>query len=102
MYNRSRPNNIRSNAAKQHKGKWLFCCKKPPKTEDNSVETTHHQQAHVKNAKFELAMQSADSSLICSMDDKAYLRPGTEGVYDSSFDLNYLLLQSVYFAFDRY
>ena len=53
VYNRSRPNNIRSNEAKRHRGKWLFCCKKPPKTEDDSVETTHHQRAHVKNAKLE-------------------------------------------------
>ena len=95
VYNRSRPNNIRSNAAKQHRGKWLFCCKKPPKTEDNSVETTHYQRAHVKNAKFELAKQSPDSSLICSMDDKAYLRPGTDGAFNNDFGLNYLLMQSI-------
>ena len=95
VYNRSRPNNIRSNAAKQHRGKWLFCCKKPPKTEDNSVETTHYQRAHVKNAKFELAKQSPDSSLICSMDDKAYLRPGTDGAFNNNFGLNYLLMQSI-------
>ena len=82
VYNRSRPNNIRSNAAKQHRGKWLFCCKKPPKTEDSSVETTHHQRAHVKNAKLEVTKQSAEGSLICSMDDKAYLRPGTDGMFD--------------------
>lgn len=77
VYNRSRPKNVRSLAAKQHRGKWLFCSKKPPKTEDSSVETTHHQRAHVKNAKLEVTQESRDGSLICSMDDKAYLRPGT-------------------------
>ena len=80
VYNRSRPNNIRSHAAKQHRGKWLFCCRKPPKTEDSSVETTHHQRAHVRIAKIELAKQSPGQRLVCSMDDKAYLRPGTDGM----------------------
>ena len=60
VYNRSRPKNIRSRAAKQHRGKWLFCSKKPPKTEDDSVETTHHQRAHVRNAKYELAKQTQE------------------------------------------
>lgn len=80
VYNRSRPKNIRSRAAKQHRGKWLFCSKKPPKTEDDSVETTHYQRAHVRNAKYELAKQNPGNSLVCSMDDKAYLRPGTDGI----------------------
>ena len=83
VYNRSRPNNIRSKAAKQHRGKWLFCCKKPPKAEDSSVETTHHHivTSHVKNAKLEVTMESDEGSLICIMDDKAYLRPGKDGLY---------------------
>ena len=34
--------------AKRHKGRSLFCCKKPPKTEDKETELTHHQRAHVK------------------------------------------------------
>lgn len=83
VYNRSKPNNVRSKAAKQHLGKWLFCCKKLPKTEDDSVETTHHQRAHVRNTKMELALQSPESSLVCSMDDKAYLRPGTDGMFSN-------------------
>ena len=83
VYNHSKPNNVRSKAAKQHLGKWLVCCKKPPKTEDDSVETTHHQRAHVRNAKMELALQSPESSLVCSMDDKAYLRPGTDGMFSN-------------------
>lgn len=81
VYNRSKPNNVRANAAKQHLGKWLFCCKKPSKTEDDSVETTHHQRAHVRDAKMELAIQSPKSGLVCSMDDKAYLCPGTDGMF---------------------
>ena len=81
VYNRSRPKNIRSRAANQHKGKWLFCYKKPPKAEDDSVETIHHQRAHVKNAKIELAKQNPGNSLVCSMDDKAYLNPGTDGKF---------------------
>ena len=85
VYNRSKPINVRSKAAKQHLGNWLFCCKKPPKTEDDSVETTHHQRAHVRNAKMELAMQSPTSGLVCSMDDKAYLRPGTDGKFYNIF-----------------
>ena len=85
VYNRSKPVNVRSKAAKQHLGNWLFCCKKPPKTEDDSVETTHHQRAHVQNAKMELAMQSPTSGLVCSMDNKAYLRPGTDGKFNNIF-----------------
>ena len=85
VYNHSKPINVRSKAAKQHLGNWLFCCKKPPKTEDDSVETTHHQRAHVRNAKMELAMQSPTSGLVCSMDDKAYLHPGTDGKFNSIF-----------------
>ena len=76
--NRGKPRNIRSMAAKSHKGKWLWCTKKPPKTEDHDKESTHHQRAHVRNAKHTMfGDEEKDHSLVFSMDDKAYLRPGT-------------------------
>ena len=49
--NRGKPKNIRSIAAKSHIGKWLWCSKKPPKTEDHDTVSTYHQHAHVFNAK---------------------------------------------------
>jgi hypothetical protein len=78
VYNRSRPRNIKSRQAKLHRGKGLFCSKKPPKAEDLDNENTHYQRAHVKHLK--MALFSADSqkfSIAESIDDKCYLRPGT-------------------------
>ena len=49
--NRGKPRNVRSRVAKSHKGKWLWCTKKPHKTEDHNTECTHHQHGHVHNAK---------------------------------------------------
>ena len=81
VYNRARPGNSRSIQAKQHKGKGLFCTKKPPKAEDIDNENTHYQRAHVKNIKMAFYSKKAEhSSNLCfmqSIDDKAYLRPGT-------------------------
>lgn len=75
--NRGKPRNIRSMAAKSHK--WLWCTKKPPKTEDHATESTHHQRAHVRNAKHTMfGDHEKDHILLISMDDKAYLRPGTD------------------------
>lgn len=48
---RARPTNKRSQQAKRHIGKGLWCSKKPPKTEDQRSECTHHQQKHVKLAQ---------------------------------------------------
>ena len=48
---RARPTNKRSQQAKRHIGKGLWCSKKPPKTEDHGSECMHHQQKHVKLAK---------------------------------------------------
>ncbi|CAH1240833.1 Hypp6108 [Branchiostoma lanceolatum] len=63
------------------KGKGLWCSKKPPKTEDRDDECTHHQRKHVALAKEHLFGKEAGTSrknaLLISMDDKAYLRPGT-------------------------
>ena len=75
VYNRSKPRYLQ---AKRHRGKSLFCCKKPPTAEDIDNENTHYQKAHVKIAFF--GKESEESSKLCfmrSIDDKAYLRPGT-------------------------
>jgi hypothetical protein len=81
VYNRCKAKNKRSIQAKKHIGKGLMCFKKPPKAEDKDNENTHYQRSHVKNIKMSLFSESAgtvkDYSLLHSMDDKAYLRPGT-------------------------
>ena len=41
VYNRGRPKRINSAQAKKHIGNWLFCAKKPPKTEKEGHESTH-------------------------------------------------------------
>ena len=56
--------------------------RKPPKTEEHSLELTHHQRAHVKLNRqnmFSDTSQIAELSLDISFDDKAYVRPGTDG-----------------------
>ena len=81
VYNRSKPRCLRSIQAKKHKGNSLFCCKKPRKAEDIDNENTHYQRAHVKNVKNAFfGKESEENSKFCfmrSIDDKAYLRPGT-------------------------
>ena len=81
VYNRCKPRSSRSIQAKNHKGKGLFCTKKPPRAEDVDNENTHFQRAHVKNVKVEFfGRESRETSHLCFMrstDDKAYLRPGT-------------------------
>lgn len=47
---RAGPTNKRSQQAKRHIGKGLWCSKKPPKTEDHGNECTHHQWKHVKKS----------------------------------------------------
>ena len=80
-WNRSRPRNVRSTQAKRHRGKMLFCTRKPPNTEDNSNESTHYQRAHKKNVVRRLfSRRVGDERKFCfarSIDDKAYVRPGT-------------------------
>ena len=71
--------NVRSRAAKSHKGKWLWYTKKLPKTEDYRTECTYHQCAHVYNANLTMfAEEQKEHSVFISMDDKAYLHPGTD------------------------
>lgn len=81
--NRARPKNIRSIQAKRnHRGKWLFCSKKPPKTALCEKIHTRHQRQARKLAKYHAwtnSKCSADHFLVISKDDKAYLRPGTTG-----------------------
>ena len=89
MLNIGRPKNLSSRQAKLHLGKWLFCAKK---TEYEANKCTHHQRKHVKNAKLNLFKKDKDV-LVLSIDDKAYLRAGTDvgvcnvkagGIYDVS------------------
>ena len=66
---------------RQHRGAMLFCTKKPPKTEEHSTETIHHQRAHVKLNRFDMFNEQSllkTFGLEISMDDKAYIRPGTD------------------------
>ena len=67
--------------AKRHLGNWLFCFKKPPKAEDASNENTHYQRAHVRNIKMSFfsfhAQNRRHLCLIESIDDKAFIHPGT-------------------------
>ena len=81
VYNRCKPRNSRSIQAKKHRGKGLFCTKQPPKAEDVNNENTHYQRAHVKNVKKSFFSKNVESSrhlrFMRSIDDKAYLRPGT-------------------------
>jgi len=82
VLNRARPRNVRSIAARSHKGKWLFCAKKPPKTENVENVCTKHQRKHVRNVKLSMfGGNNKGESLVISMDDKAYLRPGTDGEF---------------------
>ncbi|CAC5384129.1 unnamed protein product [Mytilus coruscus] len=55
-------------------------CKKPPKTVSKLHKTTHHQRSHVKvNRESMFTPEDMHNvSLEVSMDDKAYLRPGTD------------------------
>ena len=79
VLNRGRPRNKSSRSAKARLGKWLLCSKKSPKTEQVSNECTHHQRKHVKNAKLSIFEKEVEKEgLVISMDDKAYLRPGTD------------------------
>ena len=48
VLNSCRPRNKASRAAKLHIGKGLFCAKKPPKTEQEQNECTHHQRKQIK------------------------------------------------------
>ena len=79
VMSREKPSNIRSHAAKAHIGNVLFCTKTSPKTGNNDTISTHHQRAHMKNIEdciFDEYLKN--NSMYISMNDKAYLRPGTD------------------------
>ena len=81
VYLRSRPKQLNTIEGRRHVGKWLFCTKKPPKTESHSNETTHHQRAHIKLNRIDVFQQESEFKELgveISFDDKAYLRPGTD------------------------
>ena len=97
VYNRARPRNKRSMQAKRHTGKGLFCWKKKtPKGEEKSNKNTHYQRAHVKNIKKRFwGAKNDESRKFCfmrSMDDKAYLRPGTSEGFEKARNLRILTL----------
>ena len=105
VYNRSRPKDTRSIQAKKHKGKGLFCFRKPPKAGDKNNGNTKYQRGQVKKMKYaffeknhstEVGADPGDKgapiqystnknqqyaaddlSILYSADDKNYLRPGT-------------------------
>ena len=91
VWNRSKPKSVRSVQSKLHLGQGLFCTSKPPKAEDKDNESTHHQRAHVKNIKLYLFQDEESSrySLLHSMDDKAYVRPGTSEGCEKTRRLEY-------------
>ena len=69
-------------------GKWLFCSKKPPKTEVEGHESTHHQRAHVKLNRIDMfgaASKMQAGCLDISENDKAYVRPGTDGKFERKY-----------------
>ena len=81
VLNRARPKNIRSVQSKHHLGQGLFCCKKPPKSENIENELTHYQRAFKKNIVRHFFSGSqrehAMYTFVTSDDDKAYVCPGT-------------------------
>lgn len=85
IMSRAHPHHTRSiQAKKNHRGKWLFCSKKPPKTALHEKIHTRHQRQARKLAKYHafkgsMGKVSSKDFLILSKDDKAYLRPGTTG-----------------------
>ena len=81
---RGRPKRLNTIEGKRHRGGMLFCTKKPPKTEADSNETTHHQRAHVKLNRLNVFGQDStlkSYGIEISMDGKAYIRPGTDVGY---------------------
>ena len=86
VYNRSLPRRANSIQSKRHVGEAYWCTRKPPKTEEKSNESTHHQRAQVSVLKDYFFSEDSefDRSDIFqrSFDDKAYIRPGTGDAMD--------------------
>ena len=96
VYNRSKPKSSCSIQASCRIGKGLMCFKKPPKAEDNENENTQFQRAHVKNVKMTLfsdtSNESKHYSFLHSIDDKAYIRPGTSEGFPRARNIKILSL----------
>ena len=99
VYNRCKAKSSRSIQVSRHIGKGLMCFKKPPKAEDNENENTHFQRAHVKNVKMTLfsdtSNESGHYSFLHSIDDKAYIRPGTSESFSSARNIKILSLEKL-------
>ena len=93
VYNRSKPKSSCSIQASHHIGKGLMCFKRP-KAEDNENDNTRFQRAHVKNVKMTLfsdtSSESKHYSFLHSIDDKAYIRPGTSEGFSSARNIKIL------------
>ena len=102
---------------KRHRGGMLFCTKKPPKTEADSNETTHHQRAHVQLNRLNVFGQDStfkSYGIEISMDDKAYICPDTDvgyrntradvilGLSDEENRTNFLSMISLWQKFARH
>ena len=84
IMNRACPHKRKTVEAKNHRGQWLFCSKKPPKTAIHEKIHTRHQRQARKLAKYHAVTGargkvSRKQFLVLSKDDKSYLRPGTTG-----------------------
>ena len=96
VYNRCKPESSRSIQASRHNGEGLMCFRKPPKAEDNENENTNFQRAHVKNVKMILFSDTSNESkrysFLHSIDDKAYILPGTSEGFSSARNIKILSL----------
>ena len=87
VWNLSKPKNSRSRQAKLHRGSGLFCTRALYKADDKHNENTHHRRAFKKNVRDFFFSSITESErkfcLMRSIDDKAYLRPGTSEGFNS-------------------
>ena len=87
IWNLSKPRNRRSVQAKLHRGSGMFCTKAPYKADDIFNENTHHKRAFKKNIRnyffSERTKENRKYCLMRSIDNKAYLRPGTSEGFNS-------------------
>ena len=76
---RSKPQNKSTIEGRGHKGKWLYCMRKPPKTEAEKNESVHFNLAFVKKIRQEIYGEALQGySVDISIDDEAYVLPGTD------------------------
>ena len=79
VFNRSKSHNKRSRQSKLQIGKGLFCTRKAPKCEEKENDLSHYQRGHKKHiiSYFYGNEDTRRFVFEVSMDDKAYLCPGT-------------------------